>query len=66
MKGKYLTEKERYLIEAWLLDKVPVKEIAKRLGIPDEHVAIIENMSDYEKEIYLDVDHKYFKTYFKC
>ena len=39
-------------------------EIAKRLGIPDEHVAIIENMSDYEKEIYLDVDHKYFKTYF--
>lgn len=32
MKGKYLTEKERYLIEAWLLDKVPVKEIAKRLG----------------------------------
>ena len=40
------------------------KEIANRLGIPDEHVAIIENLSEYEKEIYLDVEGKYFKTYF--
>lgn len=29
---KYLTEQERYRIEAWLVDKVPVKEIAARLG----------------------------------
>ncbi len=27
----YLTEKERYQIEAWLKVKVPVKEIAARL-----------------------------------
>lgn len=40
------------------------KEIASRLGIPEEHVDIIENLSDYEKEVYLDVDGKYFKTFF--
>lgn len=27
----YLTEKERYLIEAWLKDKIPVRVIAERL-----------------------------------
>lgn len=31
-KRPYLTEKERYQIEAWLLDKIPVKDIALRLG----------------------------------
>lgn len=40
------------------------KEIANRLGIPEEHVDIIENMSDYEKEIYTDAEGKYFKTFF--
>lgn len=38
--------------------------IAKRLDIPESHVEFIRNMSDYEKEVYLDVDKKYFKTYF--
>ena len=38
--------------------------IAKRLDIPENHVEFIRNMSDYEKEVYLDVDKKYFKTYF--
>lgn len=32
MKRTYLEEKERYLIEAWLQDKVPVKDIALRLN----------------------------------
>ena len=32
MKRTYLDEKERYLIEAWLQDKVPVKDIALRLN----------------------------------
>lgn len=30
--GCYLTEKERYLIEAWLKDNIPVREIAVRLN----------------------------------
>lgn len=39
-------------------------EIANRLGIPEQHVSIIENMSEYEKEIYTDAEGKYFKTFF--
>lgn len=32
MKYAYLTEKERYQIEAWLVVRMPVREIAARLG----------------------------------
>ena len=39
-------------------------EIANRLGIPEQHISIIENMSEYEKEIYTDAEGKYFKTFF--
>lgn len=40
------------------------EEIAKRLGIPENHVEIVENLSDYEKEIYTDAEGKYFKNFF--
>lgn len=56
----YLTEKERYQIEAWLLDKVPVSEIAKRL---DRCPATIYN--EIHRGTVEFIDYKFLRPYKK-
>lgn len=58
--GKYLTENERYMIEAWRIQKMPVREIAARLG---KHYTTI--YKEIKKGTVQLLDGKTWKTYEK-